>query len=161
MKIAFIGGGNMGTARLSALIEKGLAKPEDITVSDIMPERLEYLNNTYGVAITGDKALAIEGKEAIVLSVKPQTLPEILPELKGKIGIEQLMISIMAGIKISTIRDGIGCESIVRVMPNTPVQVFEGMSGWTSTPEVYNDQKELAKTILQSIGKEMYFYQSV
>ncbi len=157
MKIAFIGGGNMGTAILSALIDKGLAKPGDITVSDIMKERLEYLKSRYGVSVTTNNTSAISGKEVILLSVKPQTVPEILPELKGRVSAEQLIISIMAGIKISTIRDGMGCKAVVRVMPNTPAQVFEGMSGWTTTPEVTNDQKELARSILQAIGREIYF----
>lgn len=157
MKIAFIGGGNMGTAILSALIDKSLATPEDITVSDVVAERLEYLKNTYGVSVSTDNASAIDGKEVVLLSVKPQTVPEIIPELKGKVKPGQLIISIMAGIKISTIRDGVDCKAIVRVMPNTPAQVFEGMSGWTATPEVSNDQKELARTILQAIGREIYF----
>ncbi|UCC17238.1 MAG: pyrroline-5-carboxylate reductase [Dehalococcoidales bacterium] len=157
MKIAFIGGGNMGTAILSALLDKGLAKPDEITVNDIMTERLEYLKKTYDVEVTTDKASAIEGKEVILLSVKPQTVPEIIPDLKGKVGAGQLIISIMAGIKILTLRDGLDCEAIVRVMPNTPAQVFEGMSGWTTTPEVSDDQKELARSILQAIGREQYF----
>jgi pyrroline-5-carboxylate reductase len=157
MKIAFIGGGNMGTAILSALIDKGLAGPADITVSDIMKERLEYLKSTYGVSVTTDNTSAVNGKEVILLSVKPQTLPDIMPELKGKIDAGQLIISIMAGIRISTIREGIGCNSIVRVMPNMPAQVFEGMSGWTTTPEVSDEQKELAGSILQAIGRELYF----
>ena len=157
MKIAFIGGGNMGTAILSALIDKGLAEPADIAVSDIMEERLEYLNRTYGVPVTPDNASVIEGKEVILLSVKPQTLPEIMPELKGKIKSGQLIISIMAGIRISTIREGLGCKSVVRVMPNMPAQVFEGMSGWTATPEVSGEQKEIAGSILKAIGREIYF----
>ena len=157
MKIAFIGGGNMGTSILSAIIDKDLAKPADITVSDVIEERLEYLKKTYGVVVTPDNASTIDGKEVIVLSVKPQTLPEIRPELKGKVSSGQLIISIMAGIKISTIREGLGHDSIVRVMPNMPAQVFEGMSGWTTTPEVSKVQKELAKSILQTIGREIHF----
>jgi pyrroline-5-carboxylate reductase len=157
MDIAFIGGGNMGTAILSAIIDKGLAKPSDITVKDIVKERLEYLKKTFGVEVTTDNTSAIGGKDVILLSVKPQTVPEILPELKGKIDAGQLVISIMAGIKISTITDGLDCRAVVRVMPNMPAQVFEGMSGWTTTPEVSNEQKELTRLILQAIGREIYF----
>ena len=157
MDIAFIGGGNMGTSILSAIIDKDLAQPADITVSDIMPERLEYLKNKYGVSVTADNTSTLDGKQVILLSVKPQTVPEILPELKGRIGSGQLIISIMAGVKISTITDGLDCRTVVRVMPNMPAQVFEGMSGWTSTPEVSDAQKELARSILQAIGREIYF----
>ncbi len=157
MKIAFIGGGNMGTAILSALIEKNLAKPSEITVKDVVIERLEYLKKTYNVSVTTENASAIVDKEVILLSVKPQTIPEVMPEMKDKISREQLIISIMAGIQISTLREGLNHNSIVRVMPNMPAQVFEGMSGWTTTPEVSKEQIDLARSILQAIGKEIYF----
>ncbi len=157
MKIAFIGGGNMGTAILSAIIDKGLVKPVDITVSDVVEDRLEYLRKTYGVSVTTYNREAVVGKEVVLFSVKPQTAPEILKDLENKIMQEQLIISIMAGVKLGTICQGLVHKSAVRVMPNTPAQVFEGMSGWTATPEVSDEQKELARSILGAIGREFYF----
>ena len=157
MKIAFIGGGNMGTAILSALIEKNLAKAAEITVSDVVIDRLEYLKKTYGVSVTAENTSAIVDKEVVLFSVKPQTVPEVMPELKDKICNEQLIVSIMAGIQISTLREGLNHNSIVRVMPNMPAQVFDGMSGWTATSKVTENQKELTRSILQAIGREIYF----
>jgi pyrroline-5-carboxylate reductase len=157
MKIAFIGGGNMGEAILAAVLEKGLATPSDICVSDISQERREYLKNRYGVVVTDSTPQAIENKEIIVLAVKPQHVSEALQDIRGKLRPEQLVLSIVAGVKIDTIKQLLGYARIVRVMPNTPAQVGIGMSGWTATNEVTADQKAMVSSVLAAMGKELYF----
>jgi pyrroline-5-carboxylate reductase len=157
MKIAFIGGGNMGEAILAALIEKKLAVPGGICVSDVNRERLDYLKKKYGVAVTGNNKEAVAGKDVIVLAVKPQTLPEILPDLKGSIKASQLVLSIMAGVNIGKIGEGLGHKRIVRSMPNTPARIGYGASGWTATAEVTQKQKNSARAVLSAMGKEIYF----
>ena len=82
MKIAFIGGGNMGEAMLSALINKRIAKSKDITVSDISEPRRHFLEQKYTILTTSDNQLAISRASIIVLAIKPQTLPAIINELK-------------------------------------------------------------------------------
>jgi pyrroline-5-carboxylate reductase len=77
--------------------------------------------------------------------------------LKGELKEEQLVLSIVAGAKIDTIRRGLGHDKVVRVMPNTPAQVGEGMSVWTSTAAVSQKQKDTVQTILRAMGKEIYF----
>jgi pyrroline-5-carboxylate reductase len=157
MKIAFIGGGKMGEAIIAALLEKWLCKPADITVSDISDSRLQYLKKKYRVAVTVDNKEAIKDKNVVVLAVKPQNIKEVLGELKGHLKPEQLLLSIVAGIKIGTISQGTGHRKVVRSMPNTPAQIGFGMSGWTATREVTAAQKKLARTILGAMGKEIYF----
>ena len=67
------------------------------------------------------------------------------------------MLSIAAGVKISTIVKGLGHRKIVRSMPNTPAQIGLGISGWTATADVSEEQKALAQAILGAMGKEIYF----
>jgi pyrroline-5-carboxylate reductase len=157
MKIAFIGGGNMGEAILAALIEKKLCTPADICVSDVSQERLQSLKDKYGVVVTGSNREAVAGKDVIVLAVKPQTLTEILPDLKGNLKATQLVLSIMAGVRISKIGEGLAHQRIVRSMPNTPARIGYGASGWTATSEVTKNQKDSARAILGAMGKEIYF----
>ena len=147
----------MGEAILAALIEKKLASAKDICVSDVSRERLEYLKKRYGVAVSVGNREAVAGKDVIVLAVKPQTLPEVLPDLKGSIKASQLVLSIMAGVKIGKIGEGLAHKRIVRSMPNTPARIGHGASGWTSTPEVTEQQKESARAVLGAMGKEIYF----
>jgi pyrroline-5-carboxylate reductase len=157
MKIAFIGGGNMGEAILAALLDKKLAGPADIYISDISEPRRQFLKKQYGVNVTAKNGEAIDGRDIIILAVKPQNLPEILADLKGRVQPAQLVLSIMAGIKIETLSRGLAHHRIVRVMPNTPAQVGLGFSGWTATREVSREQREWSRDILGAMGREIYF----
>jgi pyrroline-5-carboxylate reductase len=157
MKIAFIGGGNMGEAMLAALIEKKICLPAAICVSDVSAERRQYINNRYGVPVTGRNGEAVAGKDIIVLAVKPQTLPEVLPDLKGSLQSSQLVLSIIAGATIRKIGEGLGHQRLVRAMPNTPARIGYGVTGWTATQEVTVRQKESARSVLGAMGKEIYF----
>lgn len=92
----------------------------------------------------------------MVLSVKPQVLGAVSDGLRKSLQDEQLVLSIMAGIRMETLRQQLKHDSIVRVMPNTPAQIGEGMSVWAATHSVSDQQKELAQTMLSTLGKEIY-----
>jgi len=156
MKIAFIGGGNMGEAMLSAILDKRLSTPQSIFVSDISDSRLKQLEQKYGVAVASDNRLAGGKGEVVILAIKPQNLVEVMAELNGQLRPTQLVLSIVAGARINTLCRGLTHRRVIRVMPNTPAQVGEGMSVWTATPEVTKRQKGWAASILGAMGKEIY-----
>ncbi len=156
MKIAFIGGGVMGEAMISGLISKGSAEPESIAVSDVDQTRLKALRERYGIRCTADNREAIRGKDIVVFSVKPQVLAEVTEGLRGVLQPEQLVLSIIAGARVETLSRQLGHNSIVRVMPNTPAQIGEGISVWTATEAVSQTQREAAQAILTALGKEIY-----
>ena len=157
MKIAFIGGGNMGEAIIAALLDKKLAAAGDISVAEVVKERRDYLAKKYGVAVMESGTAAVKGREVIVLAVKPQSLPDVLVALKGALAPAQLVLSIAAGVRIAAISRGLGHEHVVRSMPNTPAQIGWGISGWTATPAVTEKEKGLARAILGAMGHEIYF----
>jgi pyrroline-5-carboxylate reductase len=156
MKIAFIGGGNMGEAMLSAILDKCIAKDEDITVADISEPRRHYLAERYSILTTADNRLAIPDANVIVLAIKPQNITAVMDELKNRLKPAQLVISIIAGKTITTLHDGLGHDRIVRSMPNTPAQIGEGVTVWTATTKVTATQKKRAASILGAMGKEFY-----
>jgi len=156
MKIAFIGGGNMGEAMLSAILDKGLSKPRGISVSDIDEARRQHLEQKYRVAVMGDNRLAANRGEVVVLAIKPQNLAGVMAELSGRLKPAQLVLSIIAGTTIQTLSSGLDHNRIVRAMPNTPAQIGEGISVWTATAEVTKQQRGWASSILSAIGKEIY-----
>jgi len=156
MKIAFIGGGNMGEAMLAAILAKGLSTPQAITVSDIAEARRQYLKQRYGVTVVSSNSEAMEGSDVVVLAIKPQNLTEVMAGLCGQLKPVQLVLSIIAGARIDTLRSGLKHDCIVRAMPNTPAQIGEGMSVWTATAEVTGQQKEWAGSILGAMGREIY-----
>jgi len=156
MKIAFIGGGVMGEAMLSAILDKGLSLPQAISVSDVNQARCQHLGQKYAVAVMSNNRQAIEGSNVVVLAIKPQNLVEVMAELGGQLKSAQLVLSIIAGARINTLRRGLNHRRVVRVMPNTPAQIGEGISVWTATAEVTKQQKRWAASILGAMGKEIY-----
>lgn len=156
MKIAFIGGGNMGEAMLSRILERKLSTRETIFVSDVSEPRRQYLEKIYHVNTTDDNRSAAAVSEVILFAIKPQNLAPVMAELKGQLKPSQLVLSIVAGTRIDTLRHGLSHNSIVRAMPNTPAQIGEGITVWTATSDVSPKQKEWAQTILGTIGQEIF-----
>jgi pyrroline-5-carboxylate reductase len=156
LTIAFIGSGTMGGAIIHALVTKDKVSPDQIIASEPLLERREELRARYDVRVTADNAAAASEASIVVLSVKPQVLPEVLPELHGKVKPEALVFSIVAGMPIATINKGLDHAAVVRTMPNTPAQIGEGMTVWTASPAVTDAQRAQAQTILQAMGLEVY-----
>ena len=156
MRLAFIGGGNMGEVMLSAVLNKGLATPQDISISDISESRCQYIRHEYGVYVTGSNLEVLSRGDMVVLAIKPQNLVEVMAELSGRLKPHQLVLSIIAGARINTLCLGLNHDLIVRVMPNTPAQIGEGISVWTATTGVTKQQREWVSAILGAMGKEIY-----
>ncbi|UCH42986.1 MAG: pyrroline-5-carboxylate reductase [Dehalococcoidales bacterium] len=156
MKIAFIGGGNMGEAMLSALLDKRISSSQDVVVSDTAESRRQHIKQKYGVGVTADNQLAISKTNVIVLAVKPQNLPDVITQLGGQLNPGQLLLSIIAGARLDTICTGLKHLPAVRAMPNTPAQIGQGITVWTATEEVNEQQKQWARAILGAIGQEIY-----
>ena len=156
MKIAFIGGGNMGEAMLSAILDKGLSTPQAISVSDVDEARRQHLEQKYGVAVMSDSRQAITRGDVVVLAVKPQNLAEVMAELSGQLNSAQLVLSIVAGARVNTLCQGLNHSCVVRAMPNTPAQIGEGITVWTATSEVTELHRGWAGSILGAMGKEIY-----
>jgi len=156
MKITFIGGGNMGEAMLSAVLGKRLSQPQAISVSDISQSRRQHLEQKYGVVVMSDNRQAVKRGDVVVLAIKPQNLAEVMAELNGQLKSAQLVLSIVAGARIDTLCRGLDHHCVVRAMPNTPAQIGQGISVWTATAEVTEQQKGWVGSILGAMGKEIY-----
>jgi len=153
--IVFIGGGVMAEAFIRGILARGLAGPERITVSEPLPPRREYLTANLGVRVIDDNAAAARLADIIVLAVKPQAAAAALAPLNGALSPSALVISIMAGVRLATIERLVGSPAIVRAMPNTPAQIGEGVSAWTSTAAVSELQTEQARALLSALGDEI------
>lgn len=155
-RIAFIGSGVMAEVMINGLLTRGVTSPERIFAAGPRPERAEQLVAAYGVRATTDNVEAAENADIVVLSVKPQTLAKVLKEIRPSIRQEHLVMSIIAGARMATIGSVLGHPAIVRCMPNLPCQIHRGMTIWTATPEVSEPVRENVRSILQTMGKEIY-----
>ena len=146
----------MAEAMLGGILSKGVASRDEISVGEPLEDRCQLFQEQYGVFATTSNPKAVERGDIIVLSVKPQNLPEVLTSLDGGVRPDQSILSIVAGVKMSTIADRLGHPSVIRVMPNTPAQIGEGMSLWTCSPNVDNKGRQMAQSILRTMGEEIY-----
>ncbi len=156
LRMAFLGTGVMAEAMIKGLTDKGLVKPERIVGSDPVAQRRQEVESRYHIYTTADNREAVKGADVVVLSVKPQVLREVLSGVRGLIPRDALILSIVAGARISTIGRVVQHRAIVRVMPNTPAQIGQGMSVWTATSEVSPAQRRQTQEILRALGEELF-----
>jgi len=154
--IAFIGPGMMAEAMIAGMIHQGVAQPSSMMAAGPTLERLEYLNDKYGIEVGTDNATAARTADVVVLSVKPQRLDRVLAGLKGCIQPGTLVLSIVAGASLSKISRGLEHDIVVRSMPNTPAQIGEGITVWTAAESVTSEQIEMARQILKALGQEIF-----
>ena len=152
-KIAFIGAGNMAEALMNGLISSGVYKPADVTGADISKQRLEYLNSKYGIKTTDKNSKAAKQADIIVLSVKPHHIHDVLEEINGGLEPDKIIISIAAGISLSSIAQSLENKTkLIRVMPNTPALVLAGASVIYCNENVTAKEKERVKKIFESVS---------
>jgi pyrroline-5-carboxylate reductase len=158
LRIACIGGGVMGEAMIHGVLGKQLTTPGQVIVSEPIAARREQLHAKLGIATTSANLEAVRGANILLLAVKPQILPRVLAELAGQLAPETLLLSIVAGATLETILGGLGLPHLaaVRIMPNTPAQVGEGISVWTTTPAVSAPQREQARELIGALGQEIH-----
>ena len=146
----------MAEAILHGVLSGRLADPKDISVGEPVAERREYLTSQFGVNTDPDNLKTAEQADLVVFAIKPQDLGPVMGQLKGKLGTDQAALSIVAGAKMETLTKGLGHTSVVRVMPNTPAQIGAGMTLWTCSDGVDESRREMTKSVLESIGQEIY-----
>jgi pyrroline-5-carboxylate reductase len=169
-KIGFIGAGNMGEAFVGALIRTGIFSPSMIYISDISEKRLNILNKTYGISVMKDNFKIFSECEIIVIAVKPQHIYQVLSQISEHEGYQisnrKIVVSIAAGIPLRKIENllynSLDNEAkerlpIIRVMPNTPALVLEGMSGMSANKYAKAEDLNTIKIILEAIGKAIEF----
>jgi pyrroline-5-carboxylate reductase len=154
--ISFIGPGIMAEAMISRLIRNQVAPASSIRASGPRQERMDSLGEQYQITSYTDNVQAVRDADIIVLAVKPQSMEKVLKEVRGALKPDALLLSIIAGASISKISRGAGHNVVVRSMPNTPAQIGEGITVWTASPAVTENQRELARLILSAFGEEIF-----
>ncbi len=148
-KIAFVGGGNMAQALISGLLSSG-TPADSLMVSD--PDvAIQKKLITDGIRIAASAEALTHFADVIVLAIKPQLFSGVLPTLKGKLT-NQLVISVAAGISVSTIATLLSHDNIIRAMPNTPALIRQGATGIYADNSVSEADRRVANAILSATG---------
>lgn len=155
MKLGLVGGGFMGEAIVRAALRAGLATPAEIVVCEQIPERRQLLAQDPGVAVTAELAEVGAGEGPLILAVKPQDCASLSP-LGPALRRDRTVVSIMAGVRMSTVRALLGHDRVARVMPNTPAAIGAGVSVWTADPSVPEADREAIARLLEAMGRQVY-----
>lgn len=149
--VAFIGGGNMASCIFESVIKS--LSPRNITVSGPHLEKLEHFKVS-GANITTDNVQAVQKSKIVFLGVKPQILTAVLQELAdAKIDFEEkLVISMAAGYPLKSIEKFLNSSRLVRIMPNTPAKIGEGVTAVTFDKCCADPDKELVRLLLKGMG---------
>jgi pyrroline-5-carboxylate reductase len=162
-RLAFVGCGAMAEAMIAGLLRKKLISADNVVGSHPRVARREELHVKYGIEMfehNREAVLAAAPGEShtgsmVILAVKPQRLLKVLEELKGSIHPDQLVVSIVAGAKMHTITDELLHAAVVRSMPNTPAQIGEGVTAWTTSPAVSERQETQVRALFEALGKSV------
>jgi len=153
--MAFVGTGVMAESIIAGMLGKGIVNPDQIVASHPREERRRRLSERFGIAAVADNAEATRAADLILLTIKPQVLDAVMRQLRGTLKPGQVVISILAGANFGVLRNGLSHSELVRVMPNTPAQIAEGMSVWCCTPEVSSEKQAQIREALGALGEEI------
>jgi len=156
MQLAFIGGGTMAEALLKGVLAANLASPNTIYIGEPREGRRQFLSGQYGVHTDEDNQGAAAGADLVVLAIKPQDLTIVFQQLHGQLTPGQAVLSIVAGTRMANLSKGLDHHAIIRVMPNTPAQIGCGMSLWSCSTQVDQAHRNMAQSILATVGREIY-----
>ena len=152
--LAVLGAGKAGEALIAGVISSGWREAGEIVATTRHEERLDELAERHGIRTTLDNAEAVQGAGIVVIAVKPQDIETLLGEIAGVVTSEQTVLSIAAAIPTALIEghlsDGV---PVVRVMPNTPMTVHEGMAGIAAGQHAAEEHMSRAEEVLSSVGR--------
>jgi len=148
--IAFIGVGNMGSAILSGMLHSGDFQPCDIILSDPIKDKCLSFTEM-GCRYSLDAASAAAEADVLVLAVKPQLIDQVMLSFAAHAH-NKLVLSIAAGVTITRIANALPGARIIRVMPNTPLQVGHGVTAICRGSGVTDDEYSLACRIFSCSG---------
>jgi len=152
-RIGLIGAGQMATALARGFIKAGLTAADRILAADVDDLARQRFTEATAAPTTPDNAMVVDRCDLIFLAVKPQHIAGVAAGLRGKIGTQRLVVSIAAGIRLASLAKWFGQElRIVRVMPNTPCLVGQGVCAYSLGERATPEDGVLVERLLASLG---------
>lgn len=151
-RLAVLGAGVMGTAILSALLDAGAFAPSDVRASTLDEDSRRHLADELGVRVV-DNRKAVAGADVVLVAVKPDDVVRVLEQVRDEIGEEALVVCVAAGVSLDTLETHLPeGTAVVRVMPNTPALIREGMLAMSPGKECRTAQVERTRQLLGHLG---------
>ena len=153
-RVGFLGAGNMGEAIIKGLLQTGLVPASAIAATDVRADRLQQLASQYGIGAASSNHDLVAKSDVIILAVKPQIMGAVLKEIAGAVDRTRLLISVAAGVPVARLREGLGKPArLIRVMPNTPALVLEGVTAIARADGLEAGDLDLAQELFGAVGR--------
>src|SRR5216117_2941455 len=160
-RLAVLGAGKLGGILLRAYLKQGLFVSNRVTATVRHAERAAALAHELGIVVTNDNREAVKGADIILLTVKPQTVGEVLHEIALEIGAKALLVSVAASVPTAFVEQQLAAATggkhdevaVVRAMPNTPAAVGCGMTAICGGSHASSDHLEIARSMFDAVGR--------
>ena len=160
-KLAVLGAGKLGGILLRAYLKQGLFAPNRVIATVKHAERVAALAKELGIAVTTDNREAVKGADIVLLTIKPQTVAEVLQEIAPEIGADTLVVSVAASVPAGFVEQQLAAAtsgkrdkvSVVRAMPNTPAAVHCGMTAISGGTHASPHHLDVTRTMFDAVGR--------
>src|SRR6056297_2438154 len=156
MKVLVIGAGNMGLTYAEGMASSSLLNRRKLMVFDVLPEKIISLKEMGMFDVHEKLEDALPEADVVFLAVKPYHSEELFKKMKPMMNEEQIAVSLMAGVTIETIQEGLGIQKVVRTMPNLPAQVGKGVTSYTEAEEVSRVELLMIRNLLDTTGESIH-----
>ncbi|WP_215224101.1 pyrroline-5-carboxylate reductase [Echinicola shivajiensis] len=156
MKVLVIGGGNMGLTYAEAIAKSKFLKDRDLMILDSAKEKTEELRKRSHFAVFEKLGDCVPLADVIFIAVKPYHAAALMEDMKSFTAEGQIFISLMAGVSIEAIQEGLGRKKVVRAMPNLPAQVGMGLTSFTASDEVSRLELSTIENLLDTTGRSVH-----
>ena len=151
--IVFIGAGSMAEAVIAGIVERGAVEPRNVHVMNKSDDnRLDLLHNKYGISIVCKEKIALGKADLVVLATKPKDVHQAMADIRPLLTNQTAVLSVIAGISIDTIENGLGARPIARSMPNTSATIGKSATGIAMNSAVDNEMRNHILGLLDAIG---------
>jgi len=160
-KLAVLGAGKLGGILLRAYLKQGLFAASGLRATAKHGERAAALAKELGVSVTTDNRAAVKDADVILLTVKPQTVADVLREIAPEIGAHTLLVSVAASVPTSYLEQQLAASRegkqnevpVVRAMPNTPAAIGCGMTAICRGTHAGSTHLEIARSMFDAVGR--------
>lgn len=150
--VAILGAGSMGEILARGLLRAGWT-PEAIVMAARRPERAREAERATGVRTLLDPAEAVRDRDVIVVAVKPKDVPRLVEQIRNAVSVEQVLVTVAAGVPTAVFEEPFPGVPVVRAMPNTPAAVDEAMTAYCGGAYADGRALELAAAVLGAVGE--------
>lgn len=154
LNIGFIGCGKMASAIIKGVITSDFLSPQQILASEVNEDFASKKKEELGIEVVTDNKIIAKKSDVIFLATKPCYVKDVLNEIKDELSQDKLIVSIAAGVRTSAIESAINKEiPVIRVMPNGPAVIMQGMSGIVKGKFANETHVDLVYQLFSNVGK--------